>query len=301
MNHPRWWKLLLSLLAFIVALYSKEFALIVPLLLPVFIVLRSFLSSDTSSNYSRAKILATWLVFPAIEGLVLLHRFLNINSFVGVYGSDVHLNMDPEILLANLGGYIIRVCTVPLDARYGPFLSRPHLISFGILVLGIFLAGVGLVFLTAGSPKPSSAGGGKNKQLAAFALLILVTVLSQWAVLRTGFYLEGRGEYPYPWVAGHMALLMAVVVLWWKRLTDGSGQELLVIGVIIWGCFGLSLIPVLNLGISSFDTQGERFLYFPSAFFCLGAAVFLAYLIRNLAVWVVIVACLAGLFTSQLI
>ncbi|MFD2525676.1 hypothetical protein ACFSQD_07675 [Flavihumibacter stibioxidans] len=34
-------------------------------------------------------------------------------------------------------------------------------------------------------------------------------------------------------------------------------------------CFGLSLFPVITLGIDTHDRESERFLYLPSVFFCL--------------------------------
>lgn len=45
----------------------------------------------------------------------------------------------------------------------------------------------------------------------------------------------------------------------------------------------LSLAPVLNLGVSPYDTQGERFLYFASAFFCLAFPLVFAELLRDRA------------------
>ena len=47
-------------------------------------------------------------------------------------------------------------------------------------------------------------------------------------------------------------------------------REQVVLAAALLLCFGLALLPTLPIGVSLSDTQGERHLYYPSAFACLG-------------------------------
>jgi hypothetical protein len=55
--------------------------------------------------------------------------------------------------------------------------------------------------------------------------------------------------------------------------------------------FNLSLLPVMNLRLSIFDTQGERFVYWPSVFTSI-LVVYLAFiLLRNVKWWAALMLC----------
>ncbi len=55
--------------------------------------------------------------------------------------------------------------------------------------------------------------------------------------------------------------------------------------------FLLSLLPAINLRLSLFDTQGERFLYWPTVFTSILTAFVALVLFRNLKVWIVLMMC----------
>ena len=65
--------------------------------------------------------------------------------------------------------------------------------------------------------------------------------------------------------AGLLAAALIVGVAFRKRFT-AEGFGLLVLMVV---CYCMSLVPAISLGVDLFSTQGERFLYLPSAFACI--------------------------------
>lgn len=70
----------------------------------------------------------------------------------------------------------------------------------------------------------------------------------------------------------------------------------------IIACFGLSLFPVITLGIDTHDRESERFLYLPSVFFCLSISYLMVMnRLDNLYKFLVIVVLLIGysFFTFQ--
>jgi len=64
--------------------------------------------------------------------------------------------------------------------------------------------------------------------------------------------------------------------------------------------FLISLLPVINLRLSLYDTQGERFVYLPTVFTCLALSYLSAILVRNPRVWMVILICCLGVYTAAL-
>ncbi len=79
-------------------------------------------------------------------------------------------------------------------------------------------------------------------------------------------------------------------------LVNNKKPELFLL-VTLFGCFALSLIPVINMQISLFDTQNERFLYFPSVFVSIGTFYCIAYLFKIVTVYVP-VFCFIILFSG---
>lgn len=64
--------------------------------------------------------------------------------------------------------------------------------------------------------------------------------------------------------------------------------------------FILSLLPVINLRLSLFDTQGERFIYWPSAFISILIPFALGLPLRNLKLRVALLACLLVFYSVSL-
>jgi protein O-mannosyl-transferase len=66
-------------------------------------------------------------------------------------------------------------------------------------------------------------------------------------------------------------------------------------------CYGVLLIPVLQMRVSLVNTQGERFLYLPSAFLCMALATLLVRRIRSLPVLLGAAAALLSFYSFSLV
>jgi hypothetical protein len=64
--------------------------------------------------------------------------------------------------------------------------------------------------------------------------------------------------------------------------------------------FLFSLLPVINLRLSLYQTLGERFLYLPTVFSCLLMAYLAATLVRKQALWISILICVLGFYSVRL-
>jgi hypothetical protein len=64
--------------------------------------------------------------------------------------------------------------------------------------------------------------------------------------------------------------------------------------------FLLSLLPVINLRLTLYQTLGERFLYLPSVFSCLLMAYLAAILLRRQTLWLTILICVLGFYSVRL-
>jgi hypothetical protein len=64
--------------------------------------------------------------------------------------------------------------------------------------------------------------------------------------------------------------------------------------------FLFSLLPVINLRLSLYQTLGERFLYLPTVFSCLLITYLAAILIRKQVLWISILICVLGFYSVRL-
>jgi hypothetical protein len=97
--------------------------------------------------------------------------------------------------------------------------------------------------------------------LARFALRTFLPPLPQAA--------DPPGDFAAPLAVGvALAALSFVVVARRRRLQ----RPHLHMALLLAACYLISLVPALTLRVHMFDTQGERFLYLPSAFACVLAA-----------------------------
>ena len=102
----QYWKLILTLIFFIIALCTKESALAVP---PIISILARF-SCIQASPYHKVriikirllKILQLCLLCIGIVIVYFLLRYVLIGAFIGGYGTHVHVNFRPEVILSNL-------------------------------------------------------------------------------------------------------------------------------------------------------------------------------------------------------
>jgi hypothetical protein len=84
----------------------------------------------------------------------------------------------------------------------------------------------------------------------------------------------------------------------WYGPSELKEQNRFLIGLVI--LFMLSLLPVINLRLTLYQTQGERFLYLPSVFSCLLIAYLAAILIRNRRLLFSILICVLAFYSVRL-
>jgi hypothetical protein len=97
-----------------------------------------------------------------------------------------------------------------------------------------------------------------------------------------------------------LGLLAAAIVLrrrHYDRLSRETQNRFL---LVLAGLFLFALLPVINLRLSLYETQGERFLYLPTVFSCLLISYGLIILVRNPKLWLLIVIAMLGLYSWRL-
>ena len=84
----------------------------------------------------------------------------------------------------------------------------------------------------------------------------------------------------------------------WHGPSERSEQNRFLIVLVI--LFLFSLLPVINLRLTLYQTLGERFLYLPSVFSCLLMAYLAAILLRRPAWWLSILICILSFYSVRL-
>jgi hypothetical protein len=97
--------------------------------------------------------------------------------------------------------------------------------------------------------------------------------------------------------AGLIATLVFLRRRWRNRAERHEENSFL---IVLAGLFLASLLPVINLRLSLYETWGERFLYLPSVFACLSLAYLAAILIRRQRLRLVILVCVLGFYGVNL-
>jgi hypothetical protein len=99
---------------------------------------------------------------------------------------------------------------------------------------------------------------------------------------------------------GCIGLVAGIVIFRRRRYgpTERKEQNRFLSAVTI--LFLFSLLPVINLRLSLYQTLGERFLYLPTVFSCLLLAYLAAILIRKQALWISILIFLLGFYSMRL-
>lgn len=224
--------LVLSLLAFALALLSKESAICLPFLL---LVIGLAVGDSGRDKQSIKRLLKVIALFALILLAFVAVRSAFIGSLVGGYGAAEHLNFSPGWLRVRLLQASLRSLLPALPSQWSLFLFKPlQSRTFGIIAL-VFSAIVAIAIIT-------------RRQMYA--------------------RVERREQNGF---------LLALLLM-----------------------FLFSLLPVMNLRLSLYDTQGERFVYLPTIFTCLALAYLSAILVRNTRVWLVILICWLGFYTAAL-
>jgi uncharacterized membrane protein YhaH (DUF805 family) len=95
-------------------------------------------------------------------------------------------------------------------------------------------------------------------------------------------------------VTGSVVALASIILLS-RATTRRTFSERARRNTFLWmllALFACSLLPVINLRINVFDTQGERFLYLPSVFAAIGLAYILMRLVPQKTAWLLLTCVL---------
>ena len=95
--------------------------------------------------------------------------------------------------------------------------------------------------------------------------------------------------------------LIATAIFLRRKLYDRperKEQNIFLLALLL--LFLFSLLPVINLRLSLYQTLGERFLYLPSVFSCLLMSYLSAILVRKIALWLLILMCVIGFYAATL-
>ncbi|MFN2509934.1 MAG: hypothetical protein ABR568_00660 [Pyrinomonadaceae bacterium] len=84
----------------------------------------------------------------------------------------------------------------------------------------------------------------------------------------------------------------------WQSPTTRKQQNVVLLLLLI--LFLCSLLPVITMGISVFDTSGERLVYLPSVFTSIAIAYIVAAFIANPKLWILSVGCLLIFYSANL-
>jgi protein O-mannosyl-transferase len=91
-----------------------------------------------------------------------------------------------------------------------------------------------------------------------------------------------------------------VIILRRRRLAAAERAAQNKFMITLAGLFLISLLPVINLRLTLYQTLGERFLYLPTVFSCLLIAYLVPTLIRRPAVWLPVMFCIVGFYSVRL-
>jgi protein O-mannosyl-transferase len=95
-------------------------------------------------------------------------------------------------------------------------------------------------------------------------------------------------------------LVTAVVIFGRRWYSPSERREQNRLLLLITFLFLISLLPVINLRLSLYQTLGERFLYLPSVFSCLLMAYLATILLRRQAWWFAILVCVLCFYSVRL-
>ncbi|HEX8476092.1 MAG TPA: hypothetical protein VF666_18985 [Pyrinomonadaceae bacterium] len=135
-------------------------------------------------------------------------------------------------------------------------------------------------------------------QLLRFSLRALFPAL----LLRSLPFLESRALSPILIVTGIVVIIVAAIILRRRerRRTIAARVRRNTFAWLLAALFVSSLLPVINLRINVFDTQGERFLYLASVFSSVALAFITSKLIRNRTAWTATIVCLLAFYAVSL-
>lgn len=221
---------LLSLLFFALALFSKESAATLPLIIFAVGVYFEAVAERREAPFQRA--VKTAALFIPILLLFVVVRRVWLGAWVGGYGASQHLNFSPGWIRDRFLQASMRSVLPPLPTELSQILLKPL-------------------------------------KSTAFILFAIACVCFIILLLRRRRRLEDK------FVRGLQNRLVLLLVV----------------------AFIFSLLPVINLRISQLDTQGERFIYWPSVFTAI-LSVYLAFILSRSRRWRLLLLLCSLLFYS---
>lgn len=135
-------------------------------------------------------------------------------------------------------------------------------------------------------------------QLLRFALRALIPAIA----LRSATFLESHTLSVLLLVLGGTLLLLCAFFLS-RRQTRPALAAWVQRHTLLWlllGAFVCCLLPVVNLRINIFDTQGERYLYLPSVWAAIALAYICTRLCKPLRLWLPVVCLLLACYAGSL-
>lgn len=97
-----------------------------------------------------------------------------------------------------------------------------------------------------------------------------------------------------------IAALSSLLVIRHRRQAPVKRKQQNVLLLLLLILFLCSLLPVITMGISVFDTSGERLVYLPSIFTSIGIAYISAIFITNRKLWMLAIFCLLVFYSASL-
>jgi len=217
--------LLISILLFVCALFSKESVITYPFVILSYEIYSYTIEQDNSRKFVHALYLP--LIYCILLGLYLSVRCAAIGAIIGGHGSNVHLYFDFSQMFRNSILYSARTFLPPM--------------SIEIMAI-LFLIGM--------------------------AVILIVTVFIVWS----------KSKALVSKIASRMPKILYFLLI----------------------AFVISLLPVINLGISIINTQSERFIYLPSVFSSIFLIFLLNFIINNKKYFVISFVCLLLFFGNSL-
>lgn len=142
-----------------------------------------------------------------------------------------------------------------------------------------------------------SPGWLRDRLLEASVRSVLPTLPEHWSL----FLFKPLQSRLFILISLFSCGLVAAAIVFKRRWYDASERkDQNRIQLMLVALFLISLLPVINLRLSLYQTLGERFLYLPSVFSCLLMSYLMTILVRNAKAWILILICVLGFYSASL-
>lgn len=280
--------LLISLITFGLALYSKESAIAT---LPILMIIgcrQYFKSSISQSKVPLKSIFKIWLVFVAIALLYLLHRHYILGSFWSGYSIHTSINIMLTRMLENLARYSIRVFVAPLCPIYSYVFHKDNLSMLGLIEVGVICLSIIITGIL--QKHKSSQQLILNRKGKIFIYMLFGSGLLYFLIpiIRIQLFWYKTNVMRFIMISLTLSIAFIMTLTWLHCLFHISRRQEVVRILPLRLCFLLSLLPTITMSVALYDTQSERFLYFPSVFVAISTVYTIVFIVRFKAIKIVI-------------